>query len=107
MAVFEERTSNPKRRDVMVEDIAPNIRYVHTHNYRAVTISIPWDERVEFQNWFQCNGLKPNSGWESPYYGSDPLDLSGATHPAVKPYIFIGLTKAEVMMLKLAWSRTG
>jgi hypothetical protein len=86
------------RRDVIVEDIAPNIRYVHTNGLHSMTVTIPWEEREAFQEWCVVQGLKSID--ELP-----TIDWGDNQQPSHSRYVFMLCGKDDVMVMKLAWSR--
>jgi hypothetical protein len=90
MAVFESKTPWKTRKDCKVEDIAPNIRYVHMSDLHSATVTIPTDEVEAFREWCVVNGLKPT---EHVYNG-----------PTAQ-FIFMLIPRERVMLIKLAWGR--
>ena len=91
----------------MVEshEIAPNMRHVVYEDRNMVTISIPWDEREAFQNWFVEQGLEAMGDWHSSIYAHEAVNYGEPETPSVKAYVFMSLTTEQVAHMKLMWAR--
>jgi hypothetical protein len=92
MAVFEQKTPWKTRKDVQVDDIAPNVRYVHLGGFHAVTLTLSTDEAFEFAQWCKVQKISIRSTINQVKQGITQL---------VMPM----LTENQVMLIKLTWSR--
>lgn len=92
MAVFEQKSPWQTRKDVMVDDIAPNVRYVHLSGFHAVTLTLPTSEGMEFARWCKVQKISIRS-------------TINRLKPGITQFVMPMLTENQVMLIKLAWSR--
>jgi hypothetical protein len=80
------------RKDVHTNDIAPNIRHVHSCGFHSVTLTLAKDESNDFMAWAKDLGLF--------------ITQRFTFHGTLDTIILTQLNREQVMLIKLAWART-